>query len=136
MIETLKECLDVQIDDPVGTPAPLTCGAHRIERRLAGSIGVRVVMEQWFHERLEHLLHDRLCHAIAHRRNAQWTHAAIPFWDLDEADRRGKVGSRRHPIPDLVEVALQICLERRQGLTIHAGRTSVCLHSLVGFPNE
>ena len=55
---------------------------------------------------------------------------------LDEPHGRRKVRARRHPIPDLVEVALQVLLECRQRLAIHARSTSVRLHPLVRFPDE
>ena len=47
-----------------------------------------------------------------------------------------KIRARRHPVPDLVKVALQVLLERRQRHAIHARSTSVRLHPLVGFPDE
>ena len=64
-------------------------------------------MEPWLHQRLEDHLHDRLRHAVGHCRNAQWARAAITLRYLDEPHRRRKIRPRRHPIPDLVEVALR-----------------------------
>src|SRR5215471_5435328 len=62
--------------------------------------------------------------------------AASVLLYLDKPHRRRKVRARRHSIPDLVKVALQILLERRQRHTIHACSTSVRLDPLIGFPNE
>ena len=132
----IKEGFDIQIDDPVGAPASLPRHAHRVERRPAGSIAVRIRVEMRFHLWFQNHLHDRLRHAIGNRRNAEWARAATVLRYLDEPHGRREVRARRHPIPDLVEVALQILLERRQGLAIHARSTSVRLHPLVGFPNE
>ncbi len=50
---------------------------------------------------------------------------------------RGRlIRTRRHSIPDLVQVALQVLFVCRQGHPIHARSTAVRLHPLVGFPNE
>ena len=45
--------------------------------------------------------------------------------DLHRAHRRREVGPRRHPIPDLVQVALQILLEFLDRLPVHPGRALV-----------
>ena len=132
----IKERFDVQIDDPVGRPASLPRHSHRVERRLAGAIAVRVRMELRFHQRLQDHLHHGLRHAIRHGRNAQRARAAVVLRDLDEPHGRRKVRARRHPIPDLVEIALQVLLERRQRLAIHARSSSVRLHPLIRFPHE
>ena len=60
----------------------------------------------------------------------------LSFSYLDEPHGRRMVGARRHPIPDLVEIPLQVLLERRQRHAIHARSTAVRLHPLVGFPDE
>src|SRR5208283_3304892 len=44
--------------------------------------------------------------------------------------------ARRHPIPDLVQVTLQVLLEPRQRHPIHARSTAVRLHPLVRLPDE
>src|SRR6185436_2670374 len=50
--------------------------------------------------------------------------------------RRGEVRPRRHPVPDLVKVTLQILLKCRQRLPIHTRCPTVRLHPLVRFPDE
>ena len=50
--------------------------------------------------------------------------------------RRREVRPRRHPIPDLVQIVLQIFLELLDGLPIHPGRTLVRLDPLVRLPHE
>ena len=52
------------------------------------------------------------------------------FGNGDSTNRRWKVAARAHPIPDLVEVALQIGVELLDRLPIHAGRTSLDLTAL------
>src|SRR5207249_5645659 len=56
--------------------------------------------------------------------------------DVCSSDLRWKVRAGRHPIPDLIEVALQVLLEDRQRLAIHARSSLVRLHPLIRFPDK
>src|SRR6202521_5739743 len=47
-----------------------------------------------------------------------------------------KVRPRRHPVPDLEEIPLQILLEGRDGDAIHARRPTIFFHLFPGVPNE
>ena len=49
---------------------------------------------------------------------------------------RWKVRARRHSIPDLVEIPLEILLEHRQRLAVHTRCTAVCLYPSIRIPNE
>ena len=111
----IKEGLDVQIDDPVDLPTAFPRHPDCVERRTAGSIAVGVRMEPRFHLRLQDHLDDRLRHAVGDRRNAERSRAAVVLRYLDEPHGRRMIRARRHPIPDLVQVTLQVPLERRQG---------------------
>jgi hypothetical protein len=93
-------------------------------------------VELRFHQRLQDHLDDGLRHPIGNGRYAERTRAAIILRYLDEPHGRRMVRTRRHPIPDLVQVALQVLLECRQGHAVHARSTAVRLHPLVGFPDE
>jgi hypothetical protein len=93
-------------------------------------------MEPWLHQWLQDHLHHRLCHAIGNGRNAERACAAVVLRYLDEPHGRWVIRPRRHPIPDLVKVALQVLFESRQGHTVHARSTAVRPHPLVGFPDE
>src|SRR5271166_4838557 len=55
------------------------------------------------------------------------------FRNGDGADWRRKVGSRAHPIPNLIKVSLQVGLECLDRLTIPAGRTLVGFDRFIGF---
>jgi hypothetical protein len=136
MRDGIKETFDVQVDDPVGVPAPLPRHPHRVERRLPRSIAVRVGVEVQVHHRLEHHLHHGLCNAIGYGWNAQRARAAAFLLNLDEPHRRWKIRAGRHAIPDLVEVVLQVLIECRQRLAIHTCGSSVRLHPLVRIPDE
>ena len=136
-IEIVKETFDIQIDHPVATPATLTRHPHRIQGRLAGSIPVRVGMEVWFDMRFKHQLHDHLGDSVRNGRNAQRSSLPrVAFWNLDETHWRREVTSRRHSIPELVEIPLQVFLEVRQRLTVHTGRSAIRLDFLVRVPND
>src|SRR5262245_35409013 len=132
----IKESFDVQIYDPVENPASLPRHTYRVQCRAAGTVDIGVRMEDRFHHRLQHHLYDRLRHAIGDRRNAERPRAASVLLYLDKPHGRREVRARRHPIPDLVKVALQILLECSQRHAIHARSTSVRLDPLVGFPDE
>src|SRR5262249_55047787 len=54
----------------------------------------------------------------------------------DETHRRREVPPRGHPIPELVEVVLQVDLERRDGLTVPPGGALVGLDPLVSLPDH
>ena len=69
-------------------------------------------MKPRFHQRLHVQRYDRLRDPIRNNQQPQDTNpSAVRLRDLDRPDRRCKPGTRTHPIPDLVEVALQIGLE-------------------------
>src|SRR5208282_6777444 len=51
----------------------------------------------------------------------------------DRLDRRGKVASRAHSIPNPIEVALQIGIELLDGPTIHASRAAIGFDRFISF---
>src|SRR4051794_41807556 len=53
MRNIVEESLDVEVDHPGTSPAPLLAPLHRIQRRPARTIAVRVGMEKWLHQRLQ-----------------------------------------------------------------------------------
>jgi hypothetical protein len=72
-------------------------------------------VEHGLHDRVQDHLRYRLRHAIGNGWNAEGARATVVFLDLDEPHGRRMVGARRHPVPDLVEISLQVLLEHRQG---------------------
>ena len=130
-IEIIKKAFDIKINHPVATPATLTCYPHRVQSRLAGTIPIRVFVEVWFDLRFKHQLHDHLSDSVRNGRNPQRSSLArVAFWNLDETNRRREVTARRHSIPDLVEIPLQVLLEVHQRLTVHTGRSAIRLDFL------
>jgi hypothetical protein len=88
------------------------------------------------HQRLQMHLDDHLRHAVADRGNSQRPRTPARFRDLHKPHRRWEVASRGHPIPDLVEVTLQVRLERLDRLPVHPGRSVVRLDLLIRFPDD
>jgi hypothetical protein len=93
-------------------------------------------MELRIHQWLEHHRDHGLCDAIGHGRNAQWACAAALLLNLDQPHGRRKVRTRRHPIPDPVQVVLQVLLEGRQRFAIHPRGSPVRLDPSVRVPDE
>ena len=136
MRDGIKKRFDVQIDDPVGRPASVPGLPHGVERGLARAVAIRVGMEMRVHHRLEDHLHHGLRHAVGHRRNAQRPNAAVVLRYFDEPHGRRKIRARRHPIPDLVEVVLEVRFECRDGLAVHPRGPLVRLDPLIRVPHE
>jgi PEP-CTERM motif len=63
--------------------------------------------------------------------NAQPPLASVLLWNANRPHRRREVRPRRHAIPDLVQVVLQIPLERRDTLRIDTGRSAIRPHPLL-----
>src|SRR5664279_4541047 len=61
---------------------------------------------------------------------------AMRFRYLNSPHRGRKIRPRGHPIPDLVQIVLQIGLELLDGLTIHPGSTLVPLDALIRLPHQ
>src|SRR3954471_15583019 len=81
-------------------------------------------------------LDDHLRHTIADRGYPQRPETPTGFRDLHEPYRRWKVASRGHAIPDLVEVPLQVRLERLDRLSVHSGRAVVRLDLQIRLPDH
>src|SRR6185295_8700089 len=98
---------------------------------------VRVLMENGLRPRFQLQSDHRLSDSVSHRGNSQ--HSGTPAMRLrylHRPHRRRKIGPRRHPIPDLVEVAPQILLEVLDRLPVHPGCTLVRLDALVRLPHQ
>src|SRR5215813_789534 len=60
---------------------------------------------------------------------------ASRFRDLHRFHRRREVRARRHPVPDLVQIPVPVCLKLADRLLIDARRALVRLDSPVRFPD-
>jgi len=129
MIKVVEEPLDVQIDHPVGAPAPLTAYLDRVQRAPKGPIAVGVRVEPGFHHRLQHHGHHRLRDPVRDRGHPEHPDLARSprFGNLHHPHRRREVAARRHAIPQLVEVAPKVHLELLDRHPVDARRALVGL---------
>src|SRR4051794_16301009 len=74
--DTVEEALDVEIEDPIETPAPLTSRPGGGERRAAGSVTVGGRVEPGFHQRPQAAPEGLLSRAVRDRRDAERARAA------------------------------------------------------------
>jgi hypothetical protein len=64
VIQTIEEAPNIEINDPVFTPAPLSGYSDRIERGLARTGSIRVDMEHRFHLGLQNHSSHGLRHTV------------------------------------------------------------------------
>jgi len=69
MVDTVKEALDIKVQDPVVPPTPLTGDSHGLTSRLPWSIPIRIRMEMVLQNRLQVPLDYRLGDAVRDRRD-------------------------------------------------------------------
>jgi len=127
VINIVEQTFDVELQNPIEPPAALTRHADGIECRFTRSIAIRIRQKDWIQIRLDELLHNHLSHAIGYSGHTQNPFTSRLLGYGDGTHRRRKVASRAHPIPELVEIALQVGFELLNGHLIHTGRT------LIGF---
>src|SRR5450756_1575243 len=137
MVNRIEELGDIQIQHPVPLPASLATLRHRIQRRPLRPIPVRIIMENRFRTRQQLQRNHRLGDSVGHSRNPEDPGApTVRLRYLHGPHRGWKVGPRGHPVPDPVEIVLQICFECLDGLPIHPSGTLICLDALVRLPHQ
>src|SRR6202047_4144293 len=134
-IDTVEVSFHINIEHPVVSPAALAGLAHRIDRRFAGSVAVGVGMKDRLRHRLQVTTNDFLGAAVSDSWNTQRPCTAHCFRNIAPPYRRRKVAPRGHAIPEFVEVARKVGLERRNRLSIYSSRSLVRLHTFEGFPD-
>jgi hypothetical protein len=133
-VNFIKEASDVQVQHPVVTPASLPRHSQCILCRSAGAIPIGVSMEHRFQYWLQVPLNHRLGDAIRNRRYTERPRFPTVLRYLYLAHRWREITARRHPIPDAIEIVLQITIECRNRLAVYSRCSPVCLHPLVCFP--
>jgi len=83
MVDIVKETLDVEVKNPVVSPAPLSCNPYGLNRRLLWPIPIRIRMEILFQDRFQVSLDYHLCNAICHRWDSsrQQHIITVTIWD-------------------------------------------------------
>jgi hypothetical protein len=135
MRDAVEEGPDVNVEHPVQLPATLPADPDRVQRRPPRPIPIGVRVKERLHPGLQAPTHDRLSDPVRDGRHPEHSRAAIPLRYLHRTHRRGHVAPRRQPIPELVEVPLQVPLELRDRLLVNAGRALVGLDPQPGLPN-
>ena len=132
----VEELPDVQIDHPVVLPAALPARPRRVQLRPAGPVPVGVRVKHRFRRFLQpgrgHGLRDPVRDA---RHPEHAGPAAVRLRYLHRHHRRREVGPRGHPVPDPVQIVLQIRLERLDGLPVHPRCTLIPFHLEPGVPD-
>src|SRR5262245_40203168 len=135
-INTVEVGLDVEIEYPVVAPAALSRCAHGIDRRFAGPVTVGVGMKHRLQDRFQVASSDFLGDSVGHSWNTQRPDATtIALRNIDPPHRRRKVTPRRQPVPEFVEVVLEISLKLRNRLPVYSSRSLIGLHTLEGLPD-
>ena len=124
----VEELLDVQIDHPVVSSNTAPGMPHRVQRRPSRPVAVGVRMEDRLDLRLQPAGHHRLRDPSATVGTPRISDpAAMRLRYLHRPHRRRKVAPRGHPIPDLVQIVLQIRLELLQRAPVHPGAPLLAL---------
>ena len=92
-------------------------------------------MKDRFDLRLQPAGHHRLGDPVRDRRHPKDSRpTAMGFGYLHRHHRRRKVGPRGHPIPDLVQVVLQILVELLERHPVHTRRALIGFDLPIGLP--
>jgi hypothetical protein len=85
-------------------------------------------VEVRLHKRLQDQGHHRLRNAIRHGRDSELPLASVFLGNAHYLDRRRKVAARGQPVPELVEVVLEVALEFLYRTTVFLPRTPPSFH--------
>ncbi len=102
--------------------------------RISRSIAERILIEHRFQYRLQGLLHHCLCDSIRDRRHSENTRAPRFLRDWHGFHGWWKIAPGAQPVPDSIEVVLQVVLEEFKRLAIDSCGTSFGLHLQVCLP--
>jgi hypothetical protein len=133
---TVEELLHVEVNDPGISPAALPARRHRIEGRALRSIAIGVGVEDRLDLLLDPPRHDRLRHPVGDSWYSENPGAStMGLWYRHRSHRGREVTARGHPVPDPIEIVLQIGLELLERHLVDTRCTLVGLYSLKGLPH-
>src|SRR5216684_8509332 len=136
MADFVEQLSDVELQNPIDMPAPLSRRSHGVQGRLPRPVAIGVRQEDGFHVRLEGHFDDRLRHAICYRGHTQNAFSAILLRNGDRFHRRWEVRPRRHPVPEFVQVVLQVRFEVGNRLLVYTTTARIGLDGLEGFIHQ
>ena len=70
MVQASKEVADIQVDDPIHSPAALSRYRNGVQGRPAGPVSVGVPMEHGFYGRFQRQLYHHLSDPVGHGGNS------------------------------------------------------------------
>src|SRR6266516_938365 len=118
------------------SPAAFPASPDRIERRPAGPVPVGVSMEFRLHDFLQPCRGHGLRDSVRYGGHAEKPGSrAMRFRYFHRFHRRREITAGGHPIPDLIEITLQIGLEVLNRLLIHPRCALVGFHFQPGVPH-
>ena len=136
VIERVEERLQVQIQNPVVSPTPLPTCPQRIMSRPSRPIPIGIPVEHGLHLGLQVQVRDRLSDPVRDSGHAEHSRSARLLRYLHRPHRRREITPRGHPIPDLVEVRLQVRLKRQDRLLVNTRSTPVGLDPSPCLPDQ
>ena len=90
-------------------------------------------MKQAVQLRFDIQLYHHLGDTVRDRGHPEESRAATFLGYLDLLDGRWKIGTRRHPVPDPIEISLKIGLEHLNGLIVDARSAPIGFHAPISF---
>src|SRR6266498_1091442 len=105
MVQAIKERADIEVQDPLVSPAALPGLFDCLERRAPRAIAVRVRMKLAFCDGPQVHRDDGLRYAVSHGRNTEFTYTAVTLWNLHLKNRRREIRPRGETVPDAIEIS-------------------------------
>lgn len=93
VVDIVEQSLDVELQNAIVLPAPLSRHAYGIESRFTGSVAVRICQKDCVESRLNQLSDNRLCHAVCHSGHPE--DPLAPHSSLEWRRREQAAGSKR-----------------------------------------
>ena len=131
----IEEGPHVQVYDPVLLETPFPAHPYGVHRGTPRPVPVRIVVEHPLRVRLHDEHRHRLGHPVDHIRDAEDPGPTLLGY-LHRPDRPGEIASRRHAVPQFVEVVLHVHLELLDRHAVGPGRSAVPLHLEPRIPHQ
>ena len=136
VVDVVEQAFDVEFQNPVIPPATLARHRDGIQRGFTGPVAIRVRQEDRFEIRLKHCL-TTICATRSATVGTPRIRSPPVFFGMATAfTGGGTVASRRHPVPDPIQIVLQVRFEVFDRLLVHAGRARVGFHGLEGLIHQ